>query len=184
MVDYFYPEGEFECSPGATEVITSLTTGSQPLNVTWRHNGNEVINDSTINSTQFIFLKINDPESEEVFSQLTIRGVGAVAQGTYKIVVRNDAGQDESQEAQLMLGKSSGFPVPLISKLKCNVIQPHSSGTYKYKQSLCLFSASTTAQQSRGRREAPFCNEDPRKGDLIDSHQLVSTDMGPPCTTR
>ena len=60
----------------------------------------------------------------------------------------------------------------------CNVIRPHSSGTYKCKQSL-PFSALTTAQQSggRGRREAevPFCNDDPRKGNLIDSHQLVST---------
>lgn len=111
MVDYFDPEGIFKSSPGETQVITSLTTGSQPLNVTWRHNGNKVINNSIINSTQFVFLKINDPENQEVFSQLTIHGVGAVAQGTYKIVVTNDVGQDESQEAQLMLCKSSGFPI-------------------------------------------------------------------------
>ena len=105
MVDYFYPEGVFKSPPGATKVITSLTTGSQPLHVTWRHNGSQVINLSTINNTQFTVEQIYDLESEAVFSQLTINGVGAIAQGIYKIVVSNAAGQDESQEAQLMLGK-------------------------------------------------------------------------------
>lgn len=104
MVDYFYPEGVFTSNPGETKVITSLTTGSQPLHVTWRHNGSEVVNLSTINDTQFTVQQIDDLESA-VYSKLTIYGVGAVAQGTYKIVVSNDAGQDESQEAQLMLGR-------------------------------------------------------------------------------
>lgn len=105
MVDYFFPEGVFTSPPGATTMITSLTTGSQPLHVTWTHNGSEVVNLSTINNTQFTVQQIDDLESEAVLSKLIINGVGAVAQGAYKIVVNNDAGQDESQEAQLMLGK-------------------------------------------------------------------------------
>lgn len=108
-VDYFYPLGVFKSPPGETEMITSLTTGSQPLHVTWTHNGSEVVNLSTINDTWFTVQQVNDVESELVFSKLIINGVGAVAQGTYKIVVSNDAGQDESQEAQLMLGKLHNF---------------------------------------------------------------------------
>lgn len=105
MVDYFYPEGVFKSPLGAERVITSLTTGSQPLDVTWRHNGSQIFNLSIINGTSTQFTVDNYTDDEAVFSKLTISGVGAVAQGVYKIVVSNDAGQDESEEAQLMLGK-------------------------------------------------------------------------------
>ena len=43
----------------------------------------------------------------------------------------------------------------------------------------CLLpNAAQQEEGSRGKREAPFCDRDPRKGELIDFHQPVSTNMG------
>lgn len=112
-IEYFYPGGVFKSSPGATKVISSLIVGSQPLLVTWQHNGTDVINNSSIHNTQFTVNQFDD--SNTIFSQLTINGVGEVAQGVYKIVANNGAGRDESREAQLMLGE---LPLGLLA-LRC-----------------------------------------------------------------
>ena len=90
-------------TPGDTTEIVSITTGTQPLSVTWYHNGSRVVNNTTINDTHFSLTEII--YSEMLFSKLTISNVGEGAQGVYKIVANNVGGRAESGEAQLRLGK-------------------------------------------------------------------------------
>jgi hypothetical protein len=100
-IDYFYPDEVIKSTLGDTVEIISITTGTQPLSVTWYHNGSRVVNDTTVNDTHFSLTEII--YSEMLFSKLTISNVGEGAQGVYKIVANNVGGRAESGEAQLML---------------------------------------------------------------------------------
>jgi hypothetical protein len=100
-VDYFYPDGVFKSTPGETTEILSVTVGTQPLHVTWQHNGSRVVNNTTLNNTHFSLTELI--YSEMIFSKLTIDSVGEIAQGVYKMIANNGGGQAESGEAQLML---------------------------------------------------------------------------------
>ena len=102
-IDYFYPDEVFKIAPGDTVEIVSIVIGTQPLSVTWYHNGSRVVNDTTVNDTHFSLKEII--YSEMLFSKLTITNVGEGAQGVYKIAANNVGGRTESEEAQLRLGK-------------------------------------------------------------------------------
>jgi hypothetical protein len=111
-VDYFYPDGVFKSTPGETTEILSVTVGTQPLHVTWQHNGSRVVNNTTLNNTHFSLTELI--YSEMIFSKLTIDSVGEIAQGVYKMIANNGGGQAESGEAQLMLGESISSSCPYI----------------------------------------------------------------------
>ena len=103
-VEYFYPDGVIKTTPGDTMEITSIIIGTDPLSITWTHNGSIIVNLTTLNNTSFVLNEVPYLNNMH-FSKLTISGVGEVAQGVYKIVANNNGGRAESEEAQLMLGE-------------------------------------------------------------------------------
>ena len=99
MVDYFDPSGVTKAHRGEERLLESLTTGSQPLTVTWQHNG------SNINMSDPMFILYSLPTDDATYSTLTINSMAEVTQGEYKIVANNLQGQTVSEAAQLMLGE-------------------------------------------------------------------------------
>ena len=104
-IDYFFPRGVIKSPPGDTVEIISIIISTQPLSVTWEHNGSRLVNQTTINDTHFLLTEVIYSENNIICSILTITNVGEGAQGVYKVVAINNGGRAESAEAELMLGE-------------------------------------------------------------------------------
>ena len=79
-IDYFYPGGMVNITPGDTIEIISLIVGTRPLSVTWQHNGSRVVNQTTPNNTHFLLTEVI--HTGMMLSKLTITNVGEGVQGS------------------------------------------------------------------------------------------------------
>ena len=102
-MNYFDPNGVIPSPPGIDTTIHSLTSGTQPLNVTWQHNGMNLSRLSILNNTHYDLRGAIDDQT--VFSVLTIKSLGNATQGVYKIVANNSGGVTMSEAAELTIGE-------------------------------------------------------------------------------
>lgn len=103
MVTFLDPQGVVKSPRGGTQRLDCLTEGSQPLDVTWLHDGTVVVNNSLVNISQYLIQNISF--NTGAYSILTIDSVTEHVQGIYKCAAYNSAGEAESDKVQLMLGE-------------------------------------------------------------------------------